>query len=88
MSKAKTYDQLSPITKIKHRNAHLADAKALNERINSIVMKATTDNPVSILNLTKCSDFVRRCLMLGASDIEATDATFKFIKQLNGEMVG
>lgn len=88
MTKCKSYDDLSTITKIKRRNAALANTKTTNDRINNIVARATTNNPVSVLYLGKCSDFARHCLMLGASDEDAIGATFKYIQQINGHTVG
>lgn len=88
MTKRKSYENLSPITKIKRRNAALADPKMTTDRISNIVSRATLNNPVSVLYLSKCSEFARHCLMLGASDEDAITATFKYIKQINGEPVG
>jgi hypothetical protein len=88
MTKPKTYENLSSITKIKRRNAALADPKETTSRINNIVARATFNNPVSVLALGKCSEFARHCLMLGASDDDAIQATHKYIQQLNGVQVG
>lgn len=88
MTKRKSYENLSTITKIKRRSAALADPKTTTNRISNIVARATTNNPVSVLYLSKCSQFAHHCLMLGASDEDAITATYKYIKQINGEPVG
>lgn len=88
MKKIKSYDDLTSIGKIKRRSAALANPDKTSSRISNIVARATTDNPVSVLYLSKCSEFARHCLMLGASDEDAITATYKYIKQINGEPVG
>lgn len=82
------YAELKTITKEKRRNAHLRQPDKTKERINDIVMRATTDNPVSVLQLSKCSEFARHCLMLGADDNDAIKATRTYIQQINGNPVG
>ena len=82
------YAELKTITKEKRRNAALLDPKRTKDRIDDIVMRATMDNPVSILDFNKCTDFARHCLMLGASDQDAVEAVRKFIQQLNSNPVG
>lgn len=58
------------------------------DRINTIVMRATTDNPLSLLNIKKACDFARHCLALNATDEAATAAVRKFIQQIEGYKVG
>lgn len=82
------YAQLAPITKEKRRAHHLRNPERTTDRIGDIVMRATTDNPVSVLAFNKCADFARHCLMLGASDEDAIKATRTYIQQLNGNPVG
>lgn len=88
MSSRVPYGELKTITKEKRRNAHLRDPKKTRDRINDIVMRATMDNPVGVMDLQKCSDFARHCLMLGADDTDAVNAVRQHIKQLNGQPVG
>ena len=82
------YSELKTETKLRRRTHHQRNPKQTNARIDSIVMNATFDNPVSVLDLGKCTDFARHCLMLGASDDDAIRAVTTYIKQLNGNPVG
>lgn len=58
--------------------------KSDDARADTIVMRATFDNPISILNIKKAHDFARHCLKLNATDEAATAAVKKFIQQLEG----
>lgn len=82
------YSELKTETKVRRRLNHQRNPDKTKERINDIVMRATTDNPVSVLELNKCAEFARHCLMLGASDDDAIKATRTYIQQLNGNPVG
>lgn len=53
------------------------------DRADRIASLATHDNPVSIMDLSKVSNFAKSCLDKGASDDDAVAATRMFIKQLN-----
>lgn len=69
------------------KETRMRRSKPADDRINQIAMRATFNNPVSILNLSKVTDFVRHCLMLGATDEDAEKATRKFINQIEGNPV-
>ena len=62
--------------------------KPKDERATAIVMRATKDNPISILNINKAHDFARHCLAHNATDDDATSAVRKFIQQIEGYKVG
>lgn len=62
--------------------------KSNDKRVNTIVMRATTDNPISILNISKACAFARHCLAQNATDEDATAAVRKFIQQIEGQAVG
>lgn len=82
------YAELKTITKEKRRMNHLRNPDRTKDRIDEIVSLATFDNPVSVLDIQKCTNFARHCLMLGASDDDAVKATATYIQQLNGNPVG
>lgn len=63
------------------RRSNKAATKAHAEKI---AMRATTDNPVSLTNLTKIVVFATSCIEQGASDDDAIAATRKYIQQLEG----
>jgi|GEM_PF-5912245 len=81
------YNDLKAETKERRRTRALREPAKTKERVNDIAMRATTNNPVSVLALGKVTDFVRHCIMLGADDNQAVEATRKFIEQLNGNPV-
>jgi hypothetical protein len=58
-----------------------------DDRAYRIASLATHDNPVSIMDLSKVSNFAKSCIAQGASDDDAVAATRKFIQQLNGNPV-
>ena len=82
-----TYQSLKDETRNRRRKKVLTNKTETDARINQIATRATTDNPVSVLNLAKVTDFVRHCLVLGATDDEAEAATRKFIQQIEGNPV-
>lgn len=82
-----TYANITNETRNRRRNKVLTKKTETDARINQIAMRAMTDNPVSVLNLAKVTDFVRHCLVLGATDDEAEAATRKFIQQIEGNPV-
>lgn len=82
-----TYSHLKAETRTRRQNKVTKNKPETNDRINKIAMRATTDNPVSVMNLTKVADFVRHCLMLGATDEDAEKATRKYIQQIEGNPV-
>ena len=88
MTRTLAFRELHDQTKERRRNAALREPAKTKERINDIVMRATHDNPVSIMQLGKCTDFARHCLMLGASDNDAVEAVRKYIMQINSIPVG
>lgn len=71
---------------LKHetRTRRVAKNKQATEHINKIAMRATIDNAVSVMNLTKVVQFVQNCLEQGASDADAEAAARKYIQQLEG----
>ena len=79
-----SYANLKEETRTRRRNKVLGNKAATDDRINKIAMRATTDNPVSVMNLGKVAEFVRHCLSLGATDDDAEQATRKFIRQIEG----
>lgn len=81
------YQTLKKETRMRRQNNALKNKAATDDRVNQIAMRATTDNPVRVTNLGKVADFARHCLMLGASDDDAEQATRKFIKQIEGNPV-
>lgn len=82
-----TYSNLKAETRTRRQNKVIKNKPETDDRVNKIAMRATTDNPVSIMNLTKVAEFVRHCLILGASDEDAEQATRKFIQQIEGNPV-
>ena len=62
--------------------------KPNDKRVDAIVMRATTDNPISILNISKATKFARHCLAQDATEEDVTAAVRKFIQQIEGQAVG
>ena len=81
------YNDLKVETKERRRTRALREPAKTKERANNIAMRATTNNPVSVLALGKVTDFAHHCIMLGSDDDQAVEATRKFIEQLNGNPV-